>query len=217
MKKKRIWKYPAVILLVAVAGTSAVKGISAYFTDVEEKTNTLTVGKVETNLEEPEWEEVPSDEKTDITPNQTIKKDPRITNTGLNDIYAFLEVQVPVKHIVTVGADGNKLPAADTELFTYKVNDGWFKVQDSDITSSGKITAHRYVYAYGTETACTVLKKGESTSTLFDSITFVNAIEGQVDEETLNIPIKSYAIQAEHIGNSDKPSDVFQIYMKQNH
>lgn len=50
----------------------------------------------------------------------------------------------------------------------------------------------------------------------FDSVTLVNAIEGQIDEETLNIPVKSYAIQAEHIGESKVPSDVFQIYMKQN-
>ena len=154
--------------------------------------------------------------KTDITPNQTIKKDPRITNTGANDAYAFLEIQVPVKKIITVGPDGKKLPAADTELFAYKVNDGWVQVRSSDITTSGKVTARSYVYAYGTKTQCTVLKKGETTTPLFDSVTLVNAIEGQIDEETLNIPVKSYAIQAEHIGESKVPSDVFQIYMKQN-
>ena len=150
------------------------------------------------------------------SPNQTIKKDPRITNTGANDAYAFLEIQVPVKKIITVGPDGKKLPAADTELFTYKVNDGWVQVRSSDITTSGKVTARSYVYAYGTKTQCTVLKKGETTTPLFDSVTLVNAIEGQIDEETLNIPVKSYAIQAEHIGESKVPSDVFQIYMKQN-
>lgn len=202
--------------MAVAAATAAIGGISAYFTDTQEKTNTLTVGSVKTDLEEPEWEDVPSDEKTDITPNQTIKKDPRITNTGANDAYAFLEIQVPVKKIITVGPDGKKLPAADTELFAYKVNDGWVQVRSSDITTSGKVTARSYVYAYGTKTQCTVLKKGETTTPLFDSVTLVNAIEGQIDEETLNIPVKSYAIQAEHIGESKVPSDVFQIYMKQN-
>ena len=216
MRKKRIWKHITVIALAVAAATAAIGGISAYFTDIQEKTNTLTVGSVKTDLEEPEWEDVPSDEKTDITPNQTIKKDPRITNTGANDAYAFLEIQVPVKKIITVGPDGKKLPAADTELFTYKVNDGWVQVRSSDITTSGKVTARSYVYAYGTKTQCTVLKKGETTTPLFDSVTLVNAIEGQIDEETLNIPVKSYAIQAEHIGESKVPSDVFQIYMKQN-
>ena len=216
MRKKRIWKHITVIALAVAAATAAIGGISADFTDTQEKTTTLTVGSVKTDLEEPEWEDVPSDEKTDITPNQTIKKDPRITNTGANDAYTFLEIQVPVKKIITVGPDGKKLPAADTELFTYKVNDGWVQVRSSDITTSGKVTARSYVYAYGTKTQCTVLKKGETTTPLFDSVTLVNAIEGQIDEETLNIPVKSYAIQAEHIGESKVPSDVFQIYMKQN-
>lgn len=181
MRKKRIWKHITVIALAVAAATAAIGGISAYFTDTQEKTNTLTVGSVKTDLEEPEWEDVPSDEKTDITPNQTIKKDPRITNTGANDAYAFLEIQVPVKKIITVGPDGKKLPAADTELFTYKVNDGWVQVRSSDITTSGKVTARSYVYAYGTKTQCTVLKKGETTTPLFDSVTLVNAIEGQID------------------------------------
>lgn len=216
MRKKRIWKHITVIALAMAAATAAIGGISAYFTDTQEKTNTLTVGSVKTDLEEPEWEDVPTDEKTDITPNQTIKKDPRITNTGSNDAYAFMEIQVPVKKIITVGTDGKKLPAADTELFTYQINDGWVKVQSSDITTSGNVTARSYIYAYGTETECTVLKKGETTPPLFDSVTLVNAIEGQIDEETLNIPVKSYAIQAEYIGESKVPSDVFQIYMKQN-
>ena len=216
MRKKKIWKHIAVSGLAAAALAAAAGGISAYFTDTQEKTNTLTVGSVKTDLKEPEWDKVPSDEKTDLTPNQTIKKDPKVTNTGSNDAYAFLEIQVPVRKIITVGKDGKKLPAADKELFSYTVNDGWVKVQSSDITSSGKVTARSYIYAYGTENACKALKKGETTTSLFDTITLVNAIEGQIDEETLNIPVKSYAIQTEHIGDSKAPVDVFQIYMKQN-
>jgi len=214
MRKKRIGKQVMIIVLLVVAAT--VRGISAYFTDAQEKTNTLTVGNVKTGLEEPDWDKVPSDEKTDLTPNQTVKKDPRITNTGTNDAYAFLEVQIPVRNIITVGADGKKLPKADTELFTYKVNDGWVQIQESDVSSSGKVTAHRYIYAYGTEQECKVLKKGETTGALFNSVTLANVMEGQIDDETLNIPVKSYAIQAEHIGESKAPSDIFQVYLKQN-
>lgn len=216
MRKKRIGKQVMIIVLLVVAATATARGISAYFTDAQEKTNTLTVGNVKTGLEEPDWDKVPSDEKTDLTPNQTVKKDPRITNTGTNDAYAFLEVQIPVRNIITVGADGKKLPKADTELFTYKVNDGWVQIQESDVSSSGKVTAHRYIYAYGTEQECKVLKKGETTGALFNSVTLANVMEGQIDDETLNIPVKSYAIQAEHIGESKAPSDIFQVYLKQN-
>jgi hypothetical protein len=78
------------------------------------------------------------------------------------------------------------------------------------------VTAHRYIYAYGTEQECKVLKKGETTGALFNSVTLANVMEGQIDDETLNIPVKSYAIQAEHIGESKAPSDIFQVYLKQN-
>lgn len=216
MRKKRIWKSLIVLSLVAVAGTAGIRGISAFFTDTQEKENTMTVGNVETEIEEPEWDKTTDEEKEDIVPNQTLKKDPKITNTGSNDAYAFLEVQIPVKNIITVGADGEKLPASEIELFTFEVNDGWTKVKTSDVTDEGEVTARRFIYAYGSEKECTVLKKGETTPALFDSITLVNAIEGEIDKETLSIPVKSYSIQAEYIGDSKLPSDVYEIYMKQN-
>lgn len=216
MNKKTVVKAIAVTALVGVVGYGGVQGISAYFTDTAEKTNTVTVGDVTTDLEEPGWDKTPDDEKNDITPNQKIPKDPKVTNTGTNDAYVFIEVQVPVKKIITVGSNGQKLPAANTELFQYKVNSGWVKVEDSEMTSDGAVTAHRYVYAYGTSTACKALKHGETTPALFDSITLINAIEGQIDNATLNMPVKSYAIQTENIGNSSAPADVYKIYVNQN-
>ena len=74
MRKKRIGKQVMIIVLLVVAATATVRGISAYFTDAQEKTNTLTVGNVKTGLEEPDWDKVPSDEKTDLNPNQTVKR-----------------------------------------------------------------------------------------------------------------------------------------------
>lgn len=216
MRKKSVVKVIAIAALVGIVGYGGVQGISAYFTDTAEKTNTVTIGDVTTDLEETEWDKTPDDEKNDITPNQQIPKDPKVTNTGTNDAYVFIEVQVPVKKIITVGTNGQKLPAANTELLKYTVNQGWVKVEDSDVTSGGSVTAHRYVYAYGTSTACTALKHGETTPTLFDSVALVNAIEGQIDNATLNMPVKSYAIQTENIGTSRTPADVYKIYVNQN-
>ena len=216
MNKRTMVKAIAITALVGVVGYGGVQGISAYFTDTAEKNNTVTAGDVTTDLDEPNGDDTPDDEKTDITPNQKIPKDPKVTNTGTNDAYVFIEVQVPVKNFITVGANGQKLPAANTELLKYILNKGWVKVEDSDMTSGGTVTAHRYVYAYGTSTACTALKHGETTPALFDNITLVNAIEGQIDNETLNMPVKSYAIQTENIGKSSAPADVYKIYVNQN-
>ena len=216
MKKRKMLKVLSITVLAGMVGYGSVRGISAYFTDTKGKTNTITVGSVTTELEEPEWDKVPDKEKNDITPNHTVKKDPKVTNTGTNDAYIFMEVQVPVKHIITVGDNGKKLPAADTELFTYRVNKEWVQIENAKISDEQGVSAHRYVYAYGTNTACKALKPKESTPPLFDSITLVNAIEGQIDETTLEMEIKSYAIQTEDIGSSHAPADVYKVYVNQN-
>ena len=84
-------------------------GLMAYFTDSDTQTNTFTVGKVTVDLQEPEWDKYPDtdkdgvpDEAEDMTPNKTIKKDPTITNTGINDQFVFATVQVPCRNIIAV-------------------------------------------------------------------------------------------------------------------
>lgn len=216
MNKKKVAQALGIVTLVGVIGAGSVSGVSAYFTDTAEKTNTVTVGNVTTDLKEPEWDKVPENEKTDITPNQTIKKDPQITNSGKNDAFVFLEVQVPVKNIICVGENGQKLPTKNTELFKYQASSEWTLVEDSEISSGSTVTAHKYVYAYGSSSECKPLKKGETTKPLFDTITLVNAIEGQIDNQKLDMPVKSYAIQADNIGNSKVPADVYKIYVNQN-
>lgn len=119
MRKKSVVKVIAIAALVGIVGYGGVQGISAYFTDTAEKTNTITVGDVTTDLEEPEWDKTPDDEKNDITPNQQIPKDPKVTNTGTNDAYVFIEVQVPVKKIITVGDEWTK--TSGSEYRTFKV------------------------------------------------------------------------------------------------
>lgn len=63
MRKKRIWKSLVVLLLVTAAGTAGIRGISAFFTDTQEKANTMTVGNVQTEIEESEWGKTPDEDK----------------------------------------------------------------------------------------------------------------------------------------------------------
>lgn len=64
-------------------------------TDTEGITNTVTVGRVNIDLEEPGYPGNDSDEVKNIIPNQEIVKDPQIENTGNNDALVFLRVEVP--------------------------------------------------------------------------------------------------------------------------
>ena len=88
MKKKKIVSLCLVIALVAVASL----GTLAYFTDTDSATNTFTVGKVDIELTEPEWD--PEEEHT-LMPGTTLLKDPTITvQEDSEDCYLFVRLDM---------------------------------------------------------------------------------------------------------------------------
>lgn len=90
MKKKKILTMVAAVALVAVIGVGATL---AYFTDKDSKTNVVTMGKVDIKLDEPEFSQNPDDTITDVKPNQTIVKDPKITvEEGSLDAYVRAKI-----------------------------------------------------------------------------------------------------------------------------
>ena len=206
--KKNTKKTIATVALIATLG---ITGISAYLTDTDSATNNFTVGKVEIELQEPNWN---PDNGTDITPNKEIDKDPKVLNTGVNDAYIFAEVTVPYDTVITANDDGTKNPAAETELFSYTVNEGWIQMSQTKDEAS-KTVKHLYAYATGDATSgtMTAVAKDTETSTIFDSVTFANVIEGQGLEATSkNVDVKAYAIQTTDInGGLTTPEGVWQV------
>lgn len=73
MKKKIL----ALVLCVAMLAIAIVGGTLAYFTDNDAKTNTFTMGKVDIELTEPNYQ--PTNDKLHVYPGQTYAKDPTIT------------------------------------------------------------------------------------------------------------------------------------------
>lgn len=184
----------------ALVGAMAAGGTFAYLTDSEGSVNTFTVGSVQIDLEEPNWN--PDDTK-DIVPNEVVKKDPRIENTGTNTAYAFAEVKIPAKTIVLANADGTKQAEGVHDLFTYGtvtttggrevytpggLNEGWSLIKSEVATADGYST---YIFGYNKP-----LAKDEATLTVFDRVKFANIVEGQIDSQDVDIPVKAYAIQA---------------------
>ena len=194
----------------ALAGTMAAGGIYAYFTDGETVTNTFTVGRVSLDLEEPDW--IPPE---NITPEQEIEKDPQIVNDGINDEFVFLEVAVPYWNVVTAEPDGSKNPAAELELFTYTVNTGWTEIGSGVKNTENQTVTHLYVY--GTEAECTALAREETTHALFDSVRFINVVEGQgLEETTQHIILNAYGIQNSDInGGVTAPEEVWKVLSNQ--
>ena len=193
MKKKNLDK---IVVAGALVGCMTIGAISAYFTDADTATNTFTVGKVSIDLQEPGW--VPP---SDITPEQEFAKDPKIMNDGINDAFVFAEVIVPYANVVTANEDGTKNPAADTELFSYDLKDGWVEVGTPEKDETTKTVTH--LYAYGTESAMTALAKDTETPSVFDYVKFANLVEDQSFEGTeLDVVVNAYAIQTANINDS---------------
>lgn len=218
----------------------------AYLTDVDEATNTFTVGNVEVDLEEPDYPGNESEDVDDLVPNQEVTKNPQISNTGINDALVFMTVTVPVKNVTVTAADGTRGKKEPTDLFWFKdekdslasaANNwdrSWLQLTDkeyfTDASGDDAQTleqasggSHTYVFAYEQAIA-----NGEKTSALFDKVQLKNIIENEVTAgEAQNIVVKAYAIQAAEIlenGNTDLAETVdeinmgkiYDIYLKQN-
>lgn len=201
-----------VLLAAVLAGVMSIGGISAYFTDGDTATNTFTVGKISLDLQEPNWD---PEHGKDLTPNVVIKKDPQVRNDGVNPEFVFLEVIVPYANIVTAEKNGEKNAAADTDLYSYTVKEGWTQI--GSVKKDTKNKTNTYVYVYGNTVKCTELERDAVTPTLFDSVTFVNLVEDQKLEKSVQqIAINAYGIQTTDLdGGKTAPSDVWTVLSKQ--
>ncbi len=180
---------------------------SAYLTDQEQVTNSITYGSVETELEEPGWPGNDTAATTNIFPNQEIVKDPQVENVGNNSAITFLVMEVPVETVTMVKDDGTKQATKAQELFYFKDSEdaagkhennfdsGWMELESKETNNGSSQTAgtRTYVFAYKTK-----LAPGTKTTSLFDKIQIKNIIEGEV-VNTKTIHIKNYSIQDSYI------------------
>lgn len=225
MKKNNIWK--AWVAAGAIVAVSTVGGLMAYFTDTQEKVNHFTVGKIDIELQEPEWDKKPDedgnqvpDEAEHMTPMQKITKDPQIQNTGVNDAYVFMTVEIPCRNVVTAKPDGTKNPLALTPLYSYEKNVAWkylgsYKVIDDGGTQTGV----KHLYAYVEEAGkCKAVKPQEMTTPLFTEVTFANIVENEkIEEQSFDINIQAYGIQTSNLnGGTEDAEEIWKVISNQN-
>ena len=211
MSRKKLILTAVILTLILIIG-----GILAYFTDVDTKVNKFTMGNVSILVEEPSWEG--GDEGVeDIVPNQEVPKDPQITNTGSTDVYAFIKVVVPYANVVV----GDATVAADTELFTYELNEGWVEVGTSTKDEQAKTVTHVYAYV-DSSNELKDLASTEKTTAVFDSVTLVDIKETGSDNSTvqnsqLEVVVSGYGIQTTDLGTDSKaPADIWQLVVSDN-
>ena len=199
MKKNTV----KIMTLAGILCLASVGGVSAYLTDYEKVSNEFTVGKVE-----PEWK---PEENKKIEPSKVIHKDPQITNTGTNDAFVYMEVSIPMANVEAAAENGERLGKKVQELFYFEAKDNWMQLSVQNTESR-----RTYTYAYKK-----ILKPQETSEALFDTVKFLNLIEGQLDGQTFEIPVRAYAIQTSYTGgSSDNLSEqikaAYEKYVNQN-
>lgn len=191
-------KFLTIALIVALLASSSALGITlAYFgSNLEKRANNFSFSNVRIELKEEKWDAL-SDSQKIVYPGRSVEKDPKIINTGDSSVYAYLEVHIPVAEVKTVADDESIVSNGKIELFSFETNDGWTKLEALSENDDDFV---KYVYAY-TESD---LAAGESTNTLFDTVQFVDMLEGELPMGTeLVIPVYAYAIQSEYLEGQD--------------
>lgn len=197
-KKKGIGALAVLLCVLAVVCT----GTLAYFTAKDTVVNDFSIADgIKVKVVEPNWN---PDEAVNLLPTQTVPKDPAIQNPNDIPIYVTAEVTVPTKDIITAELDGTPRPQQVTDLFSYEVNDEW--VLDDVVTGDGTVT-YRYIY---TEP----LEPGDTTQSIFDSVTVCNYVNGQLTPDELHqqIIVVGFGIQTEGIAT---PEDAAAILFAQ--
>ena len=199
MKKNTV----KIMTLAGILCLASVGGVSAYLTDYEKVSNEFTVGKVDIELKEPEWK---PEENKKIEPSKVIHKDPQITNTGTNDAFVYMEVSIPMANVEAAAENGERLGKKVQELFYFEAKDNWMQLSVQNTESR-----RTYTYAYKK-----ILKPQETSESLFDTVKFLNLIEGQLDGQTFEIPVRAYAIQTSYTGGSSDnlPEQIKAAYEK---
>ena len=228
-------KLLAAICLLALLSLG---GTMAYMTDHESAENRFTVGKVDFNLYERNWDGERPDGTYATSSNATssnatssnalgmeqaenmyagmeINKDPAIKNNSKNDAYLRMTVKVPVATVSTADRDGNLVDGGiqkETELFSYELNPycGMKPVSYWPTVENG---FHVYEYMYTGDGYHEIpVPAGHNIPPLFHTVTFANVVDGEINEETEFIYVDFKAIQS---GGFDTPEDAWRAYANQ--
>lgn len=223
---------------VALIAILSLGGTLAYMTDYESAKNQFTVGSVDFNLYESDWDgeqpdgsyatpsnATPSDaspsnalgikQAEDMYAGKVIPKNPAIKNNSKNDAYVRMVVKITVAEIIIADDDGYLLNggmATDTQLFTYDVNwdCGMSLIPGYPVEQDGYYI-YEYMYTGGGWNEIPV-PAGHDIPALFDTVTFANVVGGQIDGNLEFIDVNFKAIQS---GGFNSPEEAWRAYDNQ--
>lgn len=174
MKKRKMISLFAAVALIGAIGIGATL---AYFTDSEEKVNVVTMGHVDVDLDEPNYDGDENNEIKNLTPGQDVTKDPTITlKEGSENAYVRATLEVTGYENIR-DAEGGVM---NIEKLAFNISDkDWFLGEDG------------YYYYQKEMTA------GDK-AVLFDTVSIPENWGNEVADQSFKIIVKAEAIQADN-------------------
>lgn len=185
MKHKKRCLFPLFLSGVMILCGISAGLCSAYLSaSTDTLQNVITSGTVQIRLLEENWK---PDAQHAVVPGSVISKDPAIQNTGKNAAHVFLEIGIPIRSISIVDTNMQKQERVRTELFSFLADSkNWKQIKKYS-------EQEKMIYVYGYDG---ILYPQETTEPLFDTVTLVNYLEGELDaKEKLQIDVTAKAIQ----------------------
>ncbi|MFL2096503.1 SipW-dependent-type signal peptide-containing protein [Marinilactibacillus psychrotolerans] len=169
MKKKRIVSLSLIVALIAIIAG----GTYAYFTDDDDVTNEFTVGNINIELKEPNFND------KHLIPGKTVKKDPTVTvKEKSEDSYVFMYVDNKISHL----------------LVELDINEDWGPVEGTDNLYVNTQFDNNIVKKAGTD---------RRLVPLFNEIIVLDDLDNEqfkdFNEDTDVINIMAFAHQAEGV------------------
>lgn len=190
MRNKKLLVGVVAVTLVAVLGVGATL---AYFTDKEEATNVITMGHVDIELTEPNFEGQASEENenekiiTNILPGQEIPKDPTITlNPSSED--AYIRVKLDCRFVDVEGEE--------EKLYSYTINKLIPELNENKdwFYSDG----YYYYQKVLTQDDTTTENVNENIAVMFNKVVIPAEWGNEYADGTLKISIVAEAIQKDN-------------------
>lgn len=197
MKNKKLFSAIALIVLISVIGVGATL---AYFTDNDAAQNVLTLGHVDIDLDEPNYEG--DEEYEDIVPGDVIVKDPTITlDADSEDAYVRMKMEIDIKKLV-FSVSGNEVVGEkdlDPELLTSAIKD----IMEGAAGTTGlseQIEAKGWYYNEedGYYYYCEKLTQDNNTTVFFEQVELPVTWGNDMAETVIRLDVFAEAIQADN-------------------
>lgn len=174
-------------VVIAICLSFATYGTLAFFTHEDTATNVITSGNIKIELQETALTDdgtvIPFEESQqtiDVMPAESVSKIVKVQNTGDNDAYIRISVEKFIE--LAEGVEGEP----DSELIALDFNTDAWTLEDG-------------YYYYNNP-----LAPGETTSALFNNVTFDPAMDNMYQNSKATIVVNAEATQVKNNG-----SDVF--------